>query len=269
MILCMLKTKKFLFVSLFSLLCISFFAQETDDNNVNDAETPETEAIEQTSENDSNIKGEEFHKATTFLDAIQSLDLVLQLEPGVYLNPHKTNSDGQLVSAPSPIVYPISIGILWPNYTFIAMQPTLSFFMMNHLWYDGMALPAEIENRTTTTLSFMLNIPVVFSLYLPNNRLQLGGGVGVFMRFGLRSPGVNDSDSGYTGTAGGDVSEINAWFWNDLHWLYLTTSFSWLINANEKLKIGPTFNAYIPVGTIFKDKSTEGLLISVGFKICR
>ena len=28
------------------------------------------------------------------------------------------------------------------------------------------ALPAEIENRTTTTLSFMLNIPAVFSFFL-------------------------------------------------------------------------------------------------------
>lgn len=268
-----MKIKKLLFCFLLCLFSFSVYAQQKDFNTEisdnSDSLTDSDNSDNSNSSEEFEIKGEEYHKSTSLLNFIQSMDLVLQFEPGLYINPNKYNSEGELVSAPSPVIYPISIGIIWPNYTFIATQPTLSFFMMNHLWYDGMALPAEIENRTTTTLSFMLNIPVVFSLYLPNNRLQLGGGIGVFMRFGLRAAGVNDSDSGYTGTAGGDVSEINSWFWKDLHWLYLTTSFSWLINVNEKLKIGPTFNAYIPVGTLFKDKSTEGLMISVGFKICR
>ena len=85
------------------------------------------------------------------------IDFVMQFEPALYLNTEST-----LVSAPSPIVYPISIGFLWPDRSTFAIQPTLSFFMMQHLLYEDKALPAEIENRTTTTLSFMLNIPVVF-----------------------------------------------------------------------------------------------------------
>lgn len=222
-----------------------------------------------TSEEDVNLKGEEFHQSDSFLDFIQSMDFVLQMEPAVYLNPNKTNSSGQIVSAPSPIVYPISIGILWPNYTFIAMQPTLSFFMMNHLWYDGMALPAEIENRTTTTLCFMLNLPVVFSLYFQKFHFQLEAGLGIFMRFGLKASGVEDSDYGYSGSAGSDISNINSWFWKDMHWLYLTTGGSWMYHVNDKLKIGPVANIYLPIGTLINQASVNGLVISVGFRICR
>ena len=122
-------------------------------------------------------------------------DFVLQFEPGIYIN-----TESVLVSAPSPIVYPISVGFIWPDSTALSVQPTVSFFMMQHLYYEDRALPAEIENRTTTTLSFMLNIPAVYSIFLSNSNFQLSAGLGVFMRFGLLSPGVKEDDSGWSGS---------------------------------------------------------------------
>ncbi len=191
-------------------------------------------------------------------------DFVLQFEPAIYINTEST-----LVSAPSPIVYPISFGIIWPNYSKIAVQPTLSFFMMNHLLYDGKAVPAEIENRTTTTLSFMLNIPVVFSFFLSNSRFQVWTGPAVLMRFGLLSPGVKETDSGWLGTAGEDVSAINSWFWNGARWFYITAGGSWLYNLTLNLRAGPVMQISIPVGGLISDQNAQGMLISLGIKICR
>ena len=151
----------------------------------------------------------------------------------------------------------------------IAVQPTISFFMMNHLLYEDKALPAEIENRTTTTLSFMLNIPAVLSYYLENSCFQLTGGLGVFMRFGLLSPGVKDTDSGWTGSAGEDVGKINEYFWGNMRWFYLTTGGSWLYNLTPQLRAGPTINVYLPVGGLISDKTVQGMIISAGIKICR
>ena len=165
--------------------------------------------------------------------APQSFDVVLQFEPALYLNTEST-----LVSAPSPIVYPITLGILWPNEARFSIQPTLSFFLMYHLMYNNRALPAEIENRTTTTLSFMLNIPVMYSIYLKKSRFQFNAGVAMLIRFGFLSLGVKDSDYGWTGSAAGDVSAINAWFWNDMRWLYLSIGTSWLYNLTRSLERG-------------------------------
>ena len=192
------------------------------------------------------------------------VDFVLQFEPSLYLNTEST-----LVSAPSPIIYPVSIGFLWPDYSTIAIEPTLSFFMMNHLLYENKAIPAEIENRTTTTLSFMLNIPVVFSFFLHSSRFQLDVGPAILMRFGLLSPGVKESDSGWIGTAAEDVAAINSWFWNDLRWFYLTAGGSWLYNLDSKLMAGPVINISIPLGGLIVDKDAQGMLISLGIKICR
>ena len=192
------------------------------------------------------------------------VDFVLQFEPSLYLNTEST-----LVSAPSPIIYPVSIGFLWPDYSTIAIEPTLSFFMMNHLLYENKAIPAEIENRTTTTLSFMLNIPVVFSFFLHSSRFQLDVGPAILMRFGLLSPGVKESDSGWIGTAAEDVAAINSWFWNDLRWFYLTAGGSWLYNLDSKLMAGPVINISIPRGGLIVDKDAQGMLISLGIKICR
>lgn len=194
----------------------------------------------------------------------KAFDVVLQFEPAVYINTQST-----LVSAPSPIVYPISIGFLWPNTRTIAIQPSLSFFLMYNLMYNNKALPAEIENRTTTTLCFMLNIPAVYSVYLDNSRFQFSGGAGILVRFGFLSSGVGPSDSGWNGTAGADVSAINQWFWNGMRWFYLTIGASWLYNLTPQLKAGPTINCYIPAGGIISDQDLQGMIISVGIKICR
>ncbi len=194
----------------------------------------------------------------------RTADFVMQFEPGFYLN-----TESSLISAPSPIVYPISVGFLWPDHAMIAVQPTISFFMMNHLLYEDKALPAEIENRTTTTLSFMLNIPAVLSYYLQNSCFQLTGGLGVFMRFGLLSPGVKDTDSGWTGSAGEDVGKINEYFWGNMRWFYLTTGGSWLYNLTPQLRAGPTINVYLPVGGLISDKTVQGMIISADIKICR
>ena len=207
---------------------------------------------------------ESLKKPESFKEFIQTSDFVLKFEPAVYVNTEST-----LVSAPSPIIYPISIGFIWPNYTLISVQPTLSFFMMNHLYYNGRAVPAEIENRTTTTLSFLLNIPAVYSFFKENSRFEAYGGLGILMRFGILSHGVNESDSGYLGTASQDVSAINKYFWNDLHWLYFTSGGSWLYNLTSELRAGPTLSIALPIGSLISDHDVQGMIISLGIKICR
>ncbi len=247
--------KKYFLIFTTLFIISGLFAQEVEDNIASE-EAPVTSQTETVaaSENES------------FLNKLKnsSADFVLQFEPGLYLNTAST-----LVSAPSPIIYPISVGFLWPDNTIFSVQPSLSFFMMHHLFYDNKALPAEIENRTTTTLSFMLNIPFVFSIFRPNSRFQISGGLGILMRFGLLSPGVRDSDSGWTGSAGSDTQAINGWFWQNARWLYVTVGGSWLYNLTPQLKAGPTINVYIPVGGLFSDGSAQAMIISAGIKICR
>ena len=115
----------------------------------------------------------------------------------------------------------------------------------------------------------MLNIPVVFSFFLHSSHFQLDVGPAILMRFGLLSPGVKESDSGWTGTAAEDVAAINSWFWNDLRWFYLTAGGSWLYNLDSKLMAGPVINISIPLGGLIVDKDAQGMLISLGIKICR
>lgn len=207
-----------------------------------------------------------FTKAEGFADFIHSLDFVIQTEPGVYLNLEST-----LVSAPSPILYPLTIGIIWPNYTRFAVQPTLSFFSTEWLWYENKALPAEIENRTATSLSFLLNVPLVVSLYFKKSKLQIMPGISFLAQFGFLSNGVKASDSGYSGSAAGDVELINKYFWDNLNFLYISTGFSWLFNMyateNSWVKIGPVINIQIPLRYLTEGTNLQGALISAGLKL--
>lgn len=243
-----MKFKKIFAAVLLSLSMAFCFAQE--------AETTEKQT------DNKGIMGKIYAQPASFKDFIHSTDFVASMGPALYLNTYST-----LVSAPSPIVYPITIGFIWPNYTYIAFEPTLSFFYMYHLYYNGIVLPAEIENRTTLTLSFMIDLPIVFSLYYGNNRLQLNAGVAMLMRFGLKASGISESDPGFTGTVTGDVNAINKWFWKNARFLYLSMGASWLFGLTGNLKAGPTVSIYIPVGTVFSGENVQGMIATVGMKI--
>lgn len=250
--------KKFLLILTLSLFSFCLFAQESVEA-VNEGESP-AENIE--TEETVDYKGKEFTQSESFIEFIHSLDFVFHMETGMYLN-----TESKLISAPSPVIYPLTIGILWPNYTFIALQPTVSFFMMNHLWYEDRALPAEIENRTSTTLSFMITLPVVISIYTKNSRLQLMPGISMLARFGLLANNVASDDYGYTGTAGGDMDEINNWFWKNGNFIYLSAGASWIFKFHNEAKAGPVMNLYIPIGSAINYEGMQGFMFSTGFKI--
>lgn len=269
-----MKLKKiFLTVLIFSLagLC---FAQEADVPETTVVEPVETTdettdetAVETTDE--VNIKGEEFAHAETFGAFIRSLDFVTDLGPLQYVNIHSKDVDdeGLLVCAPSPINYPVTIGIIWPNYTFVSMEPTLTYFQQYYLWYDGLALPAEVEHATASTHHFLVNLPVVVQLYMKNSRFQFSLGGAVLMRFGLLPSDVKADDEGFTGTAGGDLPLINDWFWQNCRYLYLSTGFSWLYNTYHNVKAGPTIKVYVPVSSMVYKEGLQGMMVDIGLKI--
>mgnify|MGYP003425421713 CR=1 FL=1 len=105
---------------------------------------------------------------------IHRLDFVFGVTPTLLLNSYSKKSDGIFVSAVSPIVVPIYIGLTMPNHTAISFHPTLKFFWNYNLVYEGMVLPAEIENRTMQTFSFLLsNCFTSFKLLIKHNSIIL------------------------------------------------------------------------------------------------
>lgn len=224
----MKKNKIFLCSILFFLISFSIFSQEEN--------SPETSS--------------------------RPFDFFACIDAGLYLNPEQA----ELNSAPSPINFEITFGALIPNYTLFAFQPSLTFFMMNHLLYEDRALPAEIENRTSTTLSFYLNLPLAFSLELPKSEFHATAGIGTMIRFAFLASGVRADDEGFSGSAKEDIKIINKWFWSKLHWLYATVEADWLYEVTPALSAGPFVSIKLPVGSLIADSSFQGSIFSLGLK---
>lgn len=206
---------------------------------------------------------------TTFFLIIQSfsfsknVDFIFDFGANLYLNPESSS----LNSAPSPVNFEFSFGALIPNETFISVQPSLTFFSMNYLWYEDRALPAEIESRTGTALSFFFNVPLTFTLNLANSKLLFSAGGGALMRFAFLSSGVSSEDFGYSGSAKSDIENMNSWFWQKARWFYSTLEFSWLYNVTQKLKAGPNVSIKLPLGSMISDHSFSAAIFSAGIKI--
>lgn len=193
----------------------------------------------------------------------RSFDLFAGMDAGLYLNPEQSS----LNSAPSPINFELSFGAAIPNYTMFSFQPSLTFFMMNHLLFEDRALPAEIENRTSTTLNFYLNLPAAFSLKIPKSKFHVSLGFAALIRFAFLATGVHSDDEGFSGTAGEDITLINKWFWKNLHWLYATMEADWLYEASPKISAGPFVSVKLPLGSLMTEKSVQGMIFSAGLKV--
>ena len=237
-----MKNKRLLFIFIISILSTKIFAQE-EQQPAAPIQEPKSKAKQ----------------------IMENIDIILQFEPTLYLSPESKRNNSNIVN----IFYGFTFGASFPRDYFVSFQPTVSFFSMNHIWHGNIALPTEIENRTTTTLSFMLNLPAAFNFLFEKSRIQLTAGVGAFLRFGILSNGVNDNDSGYSGSAAGDVKLINNWFWEKARWLYASFGASWLYNITSKIKIGPVLNVYVPFTSIIEYKKPQDMIISLGVKICR
>lgn len=188
----------------------------------------------------------------SFLDTVS---LSVKLPTTVYLNLGDKKD-----SAPSPILFTPGIGFIWPNESFLAFEPSANFFYNYYLWHDGKALPAEIENRTATTLSVLLDLPVVFTLNIAKSRFKVNAGAAFLMRFGWQSEGTDPS-------ASEELKLINDYFWGKGRFLYLSGAVSWMIPTTNNTKFGPFMTIYAPVGSIFAREGLNGMIISVGLKI--
>lgn len=280
------KMKKlFLLMTVLFLFQSVLFSQESSEFDNNDFFTEASESGSEqslTDENDEN-DGSIFSTEREYVDEknmsvseveellqsgklINRLDFVFGITPTVFFNTHTKNKDGIFISAKSPVLFPVYFGMSVPNYTAVSFQPTLKIFSSYNLVYEDMVLPAEIENRTGLTYSFLLNLPVVFKLNYKNKcSWSLSSGIAGLFRFAVLPDGVQTDESGYTGTVESDIKFMNSWFYENLRFLYLSAGFDWMFYYG-KTKYGPEISIYFPIST-FTDKSADGMMVSVGVKV--
>ena len=246
--------KRLVLLSIIILFSITnVFAQETSDS--------ELDYVDE--QNMSVSEVEELIQSQSF---IHRIDFVFGIEPLVSINSHQKNSKGQFISAPSPIYIPVYIGLSIPNYTAISFQPSLRFFTGYNLVYEDMVLPAEIENRTGLTFSFLINLPIVFKLnYKDKCSWSVLAGIAGLFRFSAIPSNVKANESGFTGTVQSDIDYMNSWYYKNLRFLYVSAGIDWLFYYG-KTKYGPELAVFFPI-SVFADKSVDGLMIGAGIKV--
>ena len=182
------------------------------------------------------------------------------------------NTDDHTKSAPSPIMYSLGIGgdFLFENN--ILLQAHASFFTNYYLWDGEKAQPAEVENRTATALSAMIDLTGGYTLKLGQEEkhlLSLNAGLGFLARYAILSGGVDeDSPNRDTGSkAGDDISDINSCFFSDLNFLYPEVALSYSYVLSDLWKIGGEFRTYIPLGSLMNGNGADSMIFSLALKI--
>ncbi len=193
----------------------------------------------------------------------KTYDIFFTLGPNLMLN-----TDSPKNSAPHPIMYSLGFGMDFFTNLPVRFQPHVHFFTNYYLWDGEAARPAEVENRTATVFSAMLDLNAIYSLSYGQNIFQFGGGIGFLARYGILSNGVKSSDEGggTNTTAGDDVSKINSYLMGDMRFLYPEVSFSYLRNLGN-FSVGGEFRAYIPLASLSKGDGLDAAIFSLSAKI--
>jgi hypothetical protein len=150
---------------------------------------------------------------------------------------------------------PYAFGRTEPLPLFLA--PSASFYEVKYLWANDRPLPAEIENRTSSVLSLMLDAPVVY--VIEKNRLSysFGAGLSLLARYGFLESGVH-SDEKITGDkldAGEQVKAINEYFWASGRWLYPTVQTGVRYRLETGWGAGMNFRLGIPLSNLWSKPS--------------
>lgn len=186
------------------------------------------------------------------------------------------NTGDKTKSAPSPVMYSFGIGgDFYPDFYTkknILFQAKASFFTNYYLWDGEDARPAEVENRTATALSAIIDLGCGKSWIFGQNQdniISLSGGIGLLIRYGILSNGVSPDEPNRDGfsTASEDVRDINGSFYKKLRFLYPELAFSYSHRLSEIWKVGLETRTYIPVGSLIFGDGIDGMIFSLALKL--
>jgi len=179
------------------------------------------------------------------------------------------NTDSASESAPSPVMYAGGAGFdFFPESSF-GFQTRISFFTNYYLWNGEKAKPAEVENRTATAISFLLDLCGGKKWISGKNSFSLDGGLGFLFRYGILSNGVEERDKNpITGTsAKDDIKDINSDFLDFMNAIYPEIAFSYSRNIFDGWKAGVESRIYFPLASLSSGDGFDNMLFSLSFKL--
>lgn len=269
--------KKWIVAFLFFLFSLNFcFAQEnsaesdTDEAVEAEASDEESDEEEYDEESDEETDDElalddededgEFERRLKYVSFIGTLGPVFTL-----------NTDSATKSAPSPVSFSGGLGALFFEDKIFSAELRVSFFMNYYLWDGKKARPAEVENRTATVPSFMIDLTGGHIFHFGNNYLGINAGVGLLLRFAVLSHGVGEDDYGYTGdsssSAKDDVSSINSWFYENSNFFYPEAAITYYRYVSDFMKFGGELRVYFPTGSYSNGDGLDGMIVSLSVKV--
>lgn len=159
---------------------------------------------------------------------------------------------------------------LGAGYTFgfakiFGFEPHLTAFFQYFSWDNDLkeAFVTGPENRTSSTITFLLDLPVITTIKGEKSKFEAGIGVGILSRINFLARGVSEKDWGSDETAGKDVKHITEWLWNPLNFIYPEALLSYTYKLENGRQVGFVARFYIPL-TIYR--GFKDSIISVGFK---
>ncbi|MBQ9626291.1 MAG: hypothetical protein IJR40_03855 [Treponema sp.] len=261
----MMKTKKVFFAALLAALALNFLqAQEAAGGNSSQEQNARQaqEAASSAHGGFQNLFG------GSFVAPKSAKEFWSQVSPFVNLGANITlNTESKLKSAPSPTAFAFAVGGIWPNKAFLSFQPRLSFWWSYYLWDGKNALPAEIENRTAFVLNFMLDLPAAATFRFQKFQIEAGAGLGILARAAMLAGGVGEGDTGASGSAGGDKSEIQKWFWSNARFLYTEFFGAWEWNFTDRIAAGFELRYYLPVGSLADGRGLTESIFALSAKL--
>lgn len=166
----------------------------------------------------------------------------------------------------SPIVTNFSLGASSniPLVNKFWIFPSFTFYS-NFYTYDeenDKGVITDIENRTANVFSLLLDLPVIYQVSLKKTQINLGLGLSIYARHGIRWQGVPKSEES-------NILKLNRSFWRNFDFLNLLAIIGIDFKLKNNFKFGFEYKFYFPISNFITEDNdkTNCFALKIGFPI--
>lgn len=159
-----------------------------------------------------------------------------------------------------PINFSIGAGAQIKIIKNVSFVPHVQVFWFDYIWTGSSILPATTETPSIFVLSVLADIPVTYDIYWRNSIFRIGGGVSFLLRFTPSGDFKSSEEQS-------DRTKMNAWFWDNVRFLYPNVQFSWDYVFDNGLALGLSIKTYISIREVMDTNTFDKSMISLGIRI--
>ncbi len=161
----------------------------------------------------------------------------------------------------TPVLFCVGAGYSFKINPKLYLDTRLAIYSDYYGWNEAqqIAQPAEVENRTSTSINLAIDLPFVACFNFGKHTLRAGGGIGLIPKINFLSREAEGFED--------EFSLINKYLWSYARWVYPQMTLSYSALLFNGWKAGLDLRYYLPLTSLIEGRGLNDSVIQLCFRL--